>query len=176
MFGRCQGISATVQRVLDWRGAHNCCRNRHCVNCQGSAAKGSPSARPSSCRISRRVLAAGPNRRRCLPEQGRNLRHPDQGFGRDVDHHRCRSQTSPRPRRRPPFFTLGALTHHPPRSYDRPSGGISLDGEDGSPADPTLRSSGQRVTCGNAHRPRPVHCCSIAPAKSTARAQQCGKS
>ena len=51
--------------------------------------------------LSCRVLAAGSNRRYSLPEQGRNLRHPVQGFGRDHAHHRGRSQTPRRPHRYP---------------------------------------------------------------------------
>jgi hypothetical protein len=38
--------------------------------------------------LSRRIHAAGADRRRCLPEQGLDLRHPVQGIGRDADHHR----------------------------------------------------------------------------------------
>jgi Putative transposase len=69
----------------------------------------------------RRVLAAGPNRRARLPEQGRDLRHPIQGLGRDLDHHRGRSQTSGCPHRRPFRSShLGLIV---------PGGGISLDGE-----------------------------------------------
>jgi hypothetical protein len=38
--------------------------------------------------LSRRIHAVGADRRRCLPEQGLDLRHPVQGIGRDADHHR----------------------------------------------------------------------------------------
>src|SRR5216684_2176200 len=61
--------------------------------------------------LPRRVLAAGSNCRHRLPQQGRDLRHPVQSFGRDPDHHRGRSQAPRRPHRhplRPPHLGLGA--------------------------------------------------------------------
>src|SRR5437588_1134663 len=80
--------------------------------------------------LPRRVLAAGQNRRHRLPEQGRDLRHPVQGLGRDHDYHRGRSQAPRRPHRCalcPPYLGLGAQS---PSAcpYDRSGRRISLDG------------------------------------------------
>ena len=85
-----------------------------------------------------RVHAAGSDRRHRLPEQGRDLRSPVQGLGRDHDHHRSRSQAPRRPHRRslrPPHLGLSA---HPPSAcpHDR-AGRRHLAGRQraGSPAD-----------------------------------------
>src|ERR1700681_615684 len=103
--------------------AYNSCRNRHCPKCQGAAAREWLAEREAELLpvpYFHVVLAAGSNRRYSLPEQGRNLRHPVQGFGRDHAHHRGRSQTPRRPHRYP----LGLAHLH----MIVPGGGISLDG------------------------------------------------
>ena len=59
--------------------------------------------------LPRRVHAAGADRRHRLPEQGRDLRSPVQGLGRDADHDRGRSQAPRRPHRHHcPSCTPGA--------------------------------------------------------------------
>ena len=57
-------------------------------------ARGPPGRAAASAVLPCRVHAAGRGRRHRLPEQGRDLRHPVQGFRRDADHHRRRSEAS----------------------------------------------------------------------------------
>src|SRR5665213_220229 len=77
------------------------------------------------------VHAAGGHRRYRLPEQGRGLRSPVQGLGRDDANDRRRSEASGRQDRHhfgPPYLGLG---HDPSsaRPHVVPGGGISLDGK-----------------------------------------------
>src|SRR3954466_4467340 len=66
-----------------------------------------------------RMKHEGPRYR--LPEQGRDLRYPVQGFRRDADHHRRRSEASRRPDRRHIRAAHLGLGDDPPsaRSHDR---------------------------------------------------------
>jgi Transposase zinc-binding domain len=85
--------------------AYNSCRNRHCPKSQGAAAREWLAAReadllPVPVPYFHVVFTLpGRHRRHRLPEQGRDLRHPVHGFGRDHDHHRGRSQAPRRPHR-----------------------------------------------------------------------------
>ena len=77
------------------------------------------------------VHAAGPDRRHRLPEQGRDLRSPVQGGGRDA---RSRSRADPRHLGASIGITAvlhtwgSALTHHPHVHMIVPGGGLSADG------------------------------------------------
>src|SRR5262249_33606563 len=64
---------------------------------------------------------AGGHRRHRLSEQGRHLRHPVQGLGRDPDHDRGRPQASGRPHRHHLGSAHLGLGAHPPsaRPHDR---------------------------------------------------------
>ena len=93
---RCEDCAHTVI-------AYNSCRNRHCPKCQGAAAtamaRRARGRAAAGALLPRRVHAAGGHRRHRLSEQGRDLRPPVHGLGRDHAHHRGRPQASRRPHR-----------------------------------------------------------------------------
>ena len=85
---------------------------------------------------------AGADRRHRLSEQGRDLRSPAQGLGRDADHHRSRSPAPRRPHRnpvRPPYLGLGAHSP-PPRAHDRAGWRSRSTASVGSPVGPATSS------------------------------------
>src|SRR3984957_1274059 len=108
--------------------------------CGGQGLAGRARGRPAAGAILPcRVYATGGHRQHRLPQQGRDLRPPVQGLGRDPDHHRGRPKTPRRPRRQHLGARVGipsvlhswgsAMTHHPHVHMIVPGGGISLDGE-----------------------------------------------
>ena len=83
--------------------AYNSCRNRHCPKCQGAAAKQWLAEREAELLpvpyFHVVFTLPAPHRRHRLSEQGRDLRPPVQGVGRDPHHNRRRSQASRRAHR-----------------------------------------------------------------------------
>ena len=110
--------------------AYNSCRNRHCPKCQGAAARSWLAEREAELLpvpyFHVVFSLRGSNRRYSLPEQGRNLRHPVQGFGRDHAHHRGRSQTPRRPHRYPLGLAHLGIRDDPEPSLKIPGIIISL--------------------------------------------------
>ncbi|MDB5633393.1 MAG: transposase [Tardiphaga sp.] len=128
------GHAARCEKCAHTQISYNSCRNRHCPKCQGAAAKEWLAVReadllpvPYHHVVFTLPVAIAEHR---LSEQGRHLRPPVQGLGRDPDHNRRRPQAPRRPRRHhlgPPYLGFGA---HPSSAcaHDRAGGGISLDG------------------------------------------------
>ncbi len=99
--------------------AYNSCRNRHCPKCQGAAAKEWLADREAELLPVPyyHVVFTLParDRRHRLPEQGRDLRPPVQGHGRDAAHDRRRSRSISAPGSASPsvLHTWGSA-HDPP--------------------------------------------------------------
>src|SRR6266446_9521601 len=80
------------------RPCYDSCRDRHCPKCQSLAraemGRKTESANSPDALFSCRLHAPRTDRGYCLPEQRSRLRHSVPSHGRDLVHHRCRSQTS----------------------------------------------------------------------------------
>ena len=95
--------------------------------------RGSPTARANCCPcpIITWCHIAGADRRHCLPEHDRDLRHPVQSRGRDADHVAADPKhLGARIGLTAALYSWGsALTHHPHVHVIVPGGGLSLNGQ-----------------------------------------------